>query len=1025
MTGVGCGCCAGGRHDATTAGAWNAPGLGALQRRIARYPDALDRMIAGLSDEDRPALKQLTTRAPSDPSIAILDAWACLEDVLTFYDERIANEGYLRTATDRDALAGIAALVGYRPRPGVAASTFLAFEMDQGHDARLDAGIRVRSVPKPGEESQTFESIEDLEAREAWNKLFPQTRRPQLIPFEEALTVETLWFAGQQTALSIGDAILLYYDEKPGHQVLRTVAELENEQDDPVDGRPGPSRTRVQLNHVDQRLLGVFEHLLVGSDDADLAMMATHLALGAGVPELLWAIPKPTSGPDKFAEVRDALQKVLDEPEEASAPRRSRLTPTQLFRTLAARTTAPGSRLATSPSGPDERAARILSALNGIKPDHLFRAWRSTEADATPPPTAQLFAMRRVVGLFGHSAPPAISHGEPSPLQVAFDENPNVLFLETRVPELAPGSHLVIRSFDVTEGPNEGAVIRPLFRVHRSARNATTVTRAAYALSGPSTRVEVAPAWWSVKQSGTTQIRQYWMLVLQMTTVYCASQELDLADEPDQSPIGSCQADEGMRRRTGETDLGAVTIRLDRLVSGLEAGRTVVVTGTRAALDADGEVRSLGVPASEVATIAAATYETEPDHPDGPTRTVITLSAPLQWCYLRSSVKVLANVAAATHGESRAEILGNGDARVAGQTFRTQPGQLTFIASEDVTGVASTLEVRVDDVRWLEVDPGDESRPADHVFTTAPSGSDRTLVRFGDGVDSARPRTGQQNVRARYRVGIGAQANIDADSLTTLVTRPLGLKGVTNPVLATGGAGPDGADAIRERAPLGVTALGRLVGVQDYADFALGFAGVAKAVATALPINGRTTVHVTVAAPDNALIDPGSVLIRRLMRALRAYGDPLTPVVVEPAQRALLVLAARIRLRPGHRWSDVESRVRQAVVRRFAFTQRRIGQDALLSDVIATIGADDGVDYVDVDGWGYLDNEQLSSSLEGLAETLSTILAGGAGQDLEGRLVMPGAVYTRMGGVRPAGIGYLDPALPETFVLTEVPDAGR
>ena len=51
-------------------------------------------------------LSRLATRSTGDPAIAILDAWALVADVLTFYQERIANEGYLRTATERRSILG-------------------------------------------------------------------------------------------------------------------------------------------------------------------------------------------------------------------------------------------------------------------------------------------------------------------------------------------------------------------------------------------------------------------------------------------------------------------------------------------------------------------------------------------------------------------------------------------------------------------------------------------------------------------------------------------------------------------------------------------------------------------------------------------------------------------------------------------------------------------------------------------------------------------------------------------------------
>ena len=43
--------------------------------------------------------RRLKTRDADDFSIALLDASAVMLDILTFYQERLANESYLRTAT--------------------------------------------------------------------------------------------------------------------------------------------------------------------------------------------------------------------------------------------------------------------------------------------------------------------------------------------------------------------------------------------------------------------------------------------------------------------------------------------------------------------------------------------------------------------------------------------------------------------------------------------------------------------------------------------------------------------------------------------------------------------------------------------------------------------------------------------------------------------------------------------------------------------------------------------------------------
>ncbi|HLI91428.1 MAG TPA: hypothetical protein VKV37_22260, partial [Ktedonobacteraceae bacterium] len=112
-----CGCCDG-IQQLTPLSIANRPGLDALLYRVGTYASFVETMLARLSnlslrlgDLNAPLpadadpdtliypLQGLTTRDQSDPAIAMLHAWATVADVLTFYQERIANEGYLRTAT--------------------------------------------------------------------------------------------------------------------------------------------------------------------------------------------------------------------------------------------------------------------------------------------------------------------------------------------------------------------------------------------------------------------------------------------------------------------------------------------------------------------------------------------------------------------------------------------------------------------------------------------------------------------------------------------------------------------------------------------------------------------------------------------------------------------------------------------------------------------------------------------------------------------------------------------------------------
>ena len=75
---------------------YNRPGLLNLQYRIGTHSKFRANMITSLAPKE--SLQKLTTRSNDDLAIALFDAWAIIADILTFYQERMANEGFLRTA---------------------------------------------------------------------------------------------------------------------------------------------------------------------------------------------------------------------------------------------------------------------------------------------------------------------------------------------------------------------------------------------------------------------------------------------------------------------------------------------------------------------------------------------------------------------------------------------------------------------------------------------------------------------------------------------------------------------------------------------------------------------------------------------------------------------------------------------------------------------------------------------------------------------------------------------------------------
>ena len=130
-----CGCCAGTGAE-SPAVIENRPGLPAVAFRAGVHSQFKATLLAALSSQKHPALRDLRTRETDDFTIALLDAFAGMADVLTFYSERIANEAYLRTATERRSVLELARAIGYELDPGVAAGVMLSFIVEGGAGAR-------------------------------------------------------------------------------------------------------------------------------------------------------------------------------------------------------------------------------------------------------------------------------------------------------------------------------------------------------------------------------------------------------------------------------------------------------------------------------------------------------------------------------------------------------------------------------------------------------------------------------------------------------------------------------------------------------------------------------------------------------------------------------------------------------------------------------------------------------------------------------------------------------------------------
>lgn len=801
-----CGAC---ERDTSLDSHHNAAGLDSIHYRIGTYALFRDRMRGWLSRQVVPPneesatarpLAALGTRAEDDPTLALIDAWACSLDVLTFYQERIANEGFIGTAVERRSLIELAGAIGYQLDPGVAASTRLAFTLQDGPKApaelTLAIGTQADSVPGPGERPQTFETVEAILARPDWNAMLPVQREEHPLRLGE----DTIYLMGLSTKLKVGDALLVVGGERledPTSNVwdLRTIVDIELDK------------------------------------DAKVTVVTLHEGLG----------------------------------------------------------------------------------------------WQSGSSTINPPAIPQVFAVEQRLGVFGQSAPDprffgATYQAELVTAGLVVNPGPNCAWVGFNIydaaydpedatalpaihvvgehPELIVSSWLLLQDPDYTE----------LYRITES----TVTAQTNFSLSLKTTRLGLDAA----LNIGQFEPRS--------AAVLAATRSLPLATRPITLAIGGDE------------------IVLDDNLPLLEKGRAVFVIGPRAAGDLHGpegeEVAELGIIA-----------EAKVDLRHGTMRTVLKLEAPLVATFERTATRIWGNVARATHGKTVAkEVLGSGDGSKQFQTFKLRQSPLTYV-SDPAAGITSTLTLRVGGVAWTAVESTYGLTTNDRSFVPRIDDHGITSLLFGDGQNGARPSTGTENIVATYRVGLGAAGSVSAGSITTLKSRPKGLKSVVNPIAAVGGEDPETLADARKNAPVTVLTLDRLVSLSDYEAYARAQSGVGKAQSVRLWDGRRWWVHLTIATTDGAALRVTDDLYQSLLSSIQAHRDPVQRVIIGSFVQRSFKLRGTIRVDPAYVTEDLVAAIDSTLRATFAFAQRQFGQVVSGAEILACCHQIPGLLSMDLD----------------------------------------------------------------------------
>ena len=1004
-----CGCCEGTTAE-TPVALENRPGLDAIDFRAGKHPQFKATMLAALTTASHPALRNLRTREDDDFTIALLDGWATVADVLSFYSERIANESFLRTATERRSILELARSIGYELNPGVAASTWLAFTVEEAEGApgyaNIDKGTKVQSIPGPDEKPQVFETVAPLFARKEWNELHAKSAA-FILPY---FGMTQIHLQGTTTNLNPGDLLLIVGQERtdnPGSENwdVRRVKALQTFPGADaakaytlvtLDHPLGSSAPHVEPATKNPKVYALRQRAaLFGANAADWNLLPTDVRKKFGV----------TGDDTTLREWPDFTVSSVSEPEVKDGDKNSGLYG-EYFNDL----TLTKRKLAQIDSkidfdwssgsphqdiNADTFSIRWTGFIKGpVTGNYRFRAhvddgvrlWIDRELvlddwNANPPRNVDSTKQKRLEAGKRYSikleffentgsaqiqlfwTPPG-GVWEKVPSSALIPRDIETIHLDAVYPGIVPQSWIVLSTPDYQE----------LYRVSAVAEDSP----AKFGLSAKSTKLTVEGE--NLRQRFNDRIRE--------TVVFAQSEELPWSLQPFYDAVF------GEEITLDKTVLDLLADR-DLLVSGLPARVRVTEAGPpplQLTL-ANGNTRSLnigtllslvGPPIAQLDTPGVSRWDLQMEDgtpgllfasadqvkfepaavdgvrlvetvalkrtektSDGSSRLVLT--GPLKYAYDPTTMLIYGNAAFATHGETTREVLGSGDANQPHQRFVLKETPLTYTPAANASGGESTLEVWVNDVKWREAPTLFGAGPRDRIYIVRLADDGKATVQFGDGKSGARLPTGNENVRAVYRKGIGHDGLLKANQLTLLMTRPLGAKSVTNPEATEGAADPQVFADARQNAPTTVLTLDRVVSLEDYEDFSRNFSGVAKALATwTWNVNSRG-IFLTVAGLAGAPIAPDSSIRSDLLKALRDLGNPLLPAEVKTYKPVKFGLAGTVFVDADRVPEKVEAAVKEALKAAFSFDARSFGQPVALSEVEAVIQNVAGVAFVDLD----------------------------------------------------------------------------
>lgn len=268
-----------------------------------------------------------------------------------------------------------------------------------------------------------------------------------------------------------------------------------------------------------------------------------------------------------------------------------------------------------------------------------------------------------------------------------------------------------------------------------------------------------------------------------------------------------------------------------------------------------------------------------------------------------------------------------------------EPNQMFTLPDRQVD--LDSVDVEVDEgagwVRWYRSGTGVPSAdPLAREYRLIVDASDTPRIVF----TNRPPPVGHDNVRAGYRVCLGARGNVAAGSITEAITPIDGLAAVANPEPAAGGSDAESPDSAIHNAASTFRSMQRAVTADDYAALTRATGTVAK-VRVGSPSWNRVHVYV---APAGDRLTPLSESLRNHLLTYFEDKRPLcTTVDIVGAEPAPIDIGCAVVVDERFAATTVLGNVRTAIAGLLAFGNVDFAATLYLSDVYAVVESVPGV----------------------------------------------------------------------------------